>query len=74
MLTMSSDTRKGLAGVIVDDTAISSVGENLPLLYRGYPVEELAARYSFKEVAYLILYGDLPNPTELDRFQKKERA
>ena len=74
MLTMSSDTRKGLAGVIVDDTAISSVGENLPLLYRGYPVEELAARCNFKQVAYLILHGELPKPAEFERFRNQERG
>src|SRR5476649_840422 len=38
------------------------------LLYRGYPVEQLAAKSSFMEVAYLLLYGDLPNAQQLEEF------
>ena len=43
-------------------------GEKGILRYRGYPIEDLAGRASFLEVAYLLLYGELPNRTELDRF------
>src|SRR5580692_4286322 len=38
------------------------------LLYRGYPVEQVAAKSSFMEVAYLLLYGDLPNAQQLEEF------
>jgi citrate synthase len=38
------------------------------LLYRGYPIEQLAERASFLEVAYLILKGELPAKDELDQF------
>jgi citrate synthase len=38
------------------------------LLYRGYPVEQLAEQSSFMEVCYLLLYGELPNVSELDQF------
>ena len=38
------------------------------LRYRGYPIEQLAEKSSFLEVAYLLLYGDLPSATELERF------
>jgi citrate synthase len=38
------------------------------LLYRGYPVEQLAGRSSFMEVCYLLLYGDLPTTEQLDEF------
>jgi len=38
------------------------------LLYRGYPVEQLAEKSSFMEVAYLLLHGDLPNPKQLEAF------
>jgi citrate synthase len=41
-------------------------GDKGILLYRGYPIEELAERCSFLEVAYLILNGELPTPKELD--------
>ena len=73
MLIMSSDTRKGLAGVIVDDTAISRVGENIDLLYRDYPVEDVAANCTLGEAASLIMSGDLPNATQLEKFRNRER-
>ena len=38
------------------------------LMYRGYPVEQLAEHSNFIEVAYLLLYGDLPTAKELDEF------
>jgi len=39
------------------------------LLYRGYPIEELAQYSNFIEVAYLLMFGDLPDDNELARFQ-----
>ena len=66
---------KGLAGVVVDATAVSKVNpETNSLLYRGYPVQELAASKSFEEVAWLLWHGELPTDTELAGFQKTERA
>ncbi len=44
-------------------------GENGILRYRGYSIEELADKASFIEVAYLLIYGNLPNQTELEGFQ-----
>ncbi len=43
-------------------------GENGILRYRGYPIEQLAEKASFLEVAYLLIKGDLPNQKELDWF------
>jgi citrate synthase len=43
-------------------------GEKGILRYRGYPIEQLAEKASFIEVAYLLIYGELPNTTELDYF------
>jgi citrate synthase len=40
-------------------------GDRGILLHRGYPIEELATKGNFLEVAYLILYGELPNQTKL---------
>lgn len=75
---MSTDVvavRKGLAGVIADTTAISKVNaETNSLLYRGYPVQELAAKCSFEEVAYLLWYGELPAPQQLADFKLQERS
>ncbi len=38
------------------------------LRYRGYPIEELAAKSSFLEVSYLLIYGELPTPEQLTTF------
>ena len=43
------------------------------LRYRGYPIEELAERASFLEVAWLLIYGELPTATELEDFQTRVR-
>jgi 2-methylcitrate synthase/citrate synthase II len=69
------EIHKGLAGVVVDTTTISSVNpETNSLLYRGYPVQELAARCSYEEVAYLLLHGDLPTSDGLVAFEALERS
>jgi 2-methylcitrate synthase/citrate synthase II len=66
---------KGLAGVPVDYTAISKVNsETNSLLYRGYPVQELAASVTFEEVAYLLWYGELPDDAQLAEFEERERS
>jgi len=46
-------------------------GEKGILRYRGYPIEQLADNSSFVEVIYLLLYGELPNETELVSFNKE---
>ena len=43
-------------------------GDKGELLYRGYPIEELATRCDFLETCYLLLYGELPNPEQKDAF------
>ncbi|HJR72269.1 MAG TPA: citrate synthase [Luteimonas sp.] len=43
-------------------------GDNGVLLYRGYPIEQLAKQSSFLEVAYLLMNGELPNKTQFDKF------
>ena len=69
------DIKKGLAGVVVDVTSISKVNpETNSLLYRGYPVQELAATQPFEAVAYLLWHGDLPTTQQLAEFRATERA
>ena len=69
------DIKKGLAGVVVDYTAVSKVNpETNSLLYRGYPVQELAATQSFEAVAYLLWNGDLPTDEQLAALRSTERA
>ncbi|WP_265523040.1 bifunctional 2-methylcitrate synthase/citrate synthase [Oerskovia flava] len=70
-----SEIRKGLAGVVVDTTAVSKVNpETNSLLYRGYPVQDLAARSSFEDVAYLLWHGELPTPEQRARQDAVERS
>lgn len=45
-------------------------GDKGVLLYRGYPIEQLAEKSTFLEVAYLLIYGDLPTRPRLDEFTK----
>ncbi|MEB3031476.1 bifunctional 2-methylcitrate synthase/citrate synthase [[Mycobacterium] nativiensis] len=71
----TADIHKGLAGVVVDTTAISKVvPETNSLTYRGYPVQDLAAHCSFEQVAYLLWHGELPTDAELALFCQRERA
>ena len=64
------DIRKGLNGVVADYTAVSKVNpETNSLLYRGYPVQELAEHCTFEEVAYLLWNGELPNDEQLAEFR-----
>jgi citrate synthase len=72
---MDTEIHRGLDGVVADTTAVSMVnpGTN-SLLYRGYPVQELAAKCSFEEVAYLIWHSELPSPEELAVFEAEERS
>lgn len=46
-------------------------GEKGVLRYRGYPIEELTSKSTFLEVAYLLIYGELPNQSEFDEFKEK---
>lgn len=65
----------GLRGVKIATTRISDVdGDRGRLIYRGYRIEDLAARVGFEETAYLLLKEKLPNAAELDAFQKQLAA
>ena len=59
---------RGLEGVVAAQTAICKVEDNL-LVYRGYPIEQLAAKADYEEVAYLLLNGDLPTRDQLRDFK-----
>src|SRR3954452_7554820 len=51
------------------ESAITYIdGEKGILLHRGYPIDQLAEKSTFMEVAYLLLHGELPNKAELDGF------
>ncbi len=68
----------GLKDVIASESSISRIelsGEEAILEYRGYNIHDLAKHSSYEEVAYLLLYGELPSRSELELFSEelKER-
>ena len=72
---MNEEIKKGLLGIVVDETTVSHVVPELSTLtYRGYTVQELCDKCDFEEVAYLVLNGDLPNKKQLKKFIKDERS
>jgi len=71
---MSDEIKKGLLGIVVDETTVSQVMPDInSLTYRGYAVQDLCNKCIFEEVAYLVLNGELPNKTQLKKFIKEER-
>ncbi len=63
---------KGLEGVIAALSSISAIdGEKGKLIYRGIPIEVLAKYSTYEEVAYLLLYGELPTKAALDDFTRQ---
>ena len=71
---MSDEIKKGLLGIVVDETTISQVMPDInSLTYRGYAVQDLCDKCNFEEVAYLVLNGELPNKKQLKNFVKEEK-
>jgi 2-methylcitrate synthase len=69
---MSDDIKKGLLGIVVDETTISQVMPEInSLTYRGYAVQDLCEKCSFEEVAYLVLNKELPKKNQLKKFTKQ---
>ena len=62
----------GLRGQSAGETALCTVGKTgAGLTYRGYDIRVLAEKANFEEVAYLLLYGKLPNSRELNNYSSK---
>jgi citrate synthase len=59
------------AGVIVAESAVSSIIEGRQLIYRGYPIEELVERATFEEVCLLLWNGERPTSLEVARLGKE---
>ncbi len=72
---MTDEIKKGLLGIVVDETTVSQVMPDInSLTYRGYAVQDLCEKCNFEEVAYLVLNGELPNKNQLKNFIKEERS
>jgi citrate synthase len=59
----------GLEGVVAGETSISTVETGLT--YRGYAIEDLAEHSTYEEVAFLILYGELPTAQHAAAFRQR---
>ena len=71
---MSDEIKKGLLGIVVDETEVSKVMPEInSLTYRGYAAQDLCEYCRFEEVAYLILNKDLPNSIQLKHSEKEEK-
>ncbi len=69
------NVKKGLEGAVIDTSSVSKVNsETNSLIYRGYPVQDLAENCRFEEVAYLLYKGELPNEQQLKEFETLERG
>ena len=74
-MTSEIEIRRGLQGVYIDRSKSSFIdGTEGKLLYRGYSIHDLAEKSSFEEIAYLLLYGELPNKTQLQDFDSNLRS
>ena len=72
---MGDEIKKGLIGVISDETKISEVMPEInSLTYRGYAVQDLAKHCKFEQVAFLLLNGELPDSEQLKEFEEIERS
>ena len=72
---MSDDIKKGLLGIVVDETEVSKVMPEInSLTYRGFAAQDLCAKCKFEEVAYLILNGELPNKKQFKDFEKVRKS
>ena len=61
-----------LSGVVAGNTAVCTVGRSgNDLHYRGYDIKDLAEHATFEEVAYLLVYGELPTASALRAYVAK---
>ncbi len=74
-MSVSQASSSGLAGVVAGKTSVATVGgEGHGLSYRGYSIDDLAGHAAFEEVAFLLLYGELPTSAELEAFNRRLRS
>ncbi|MGC3968566.1 MAG: citrate/2-methylcitrate synthase [Pirellulales bacterium] len=69
MMTKSTGGAGGLEGIVAGQTAVCTLDGRMS--YRGYTIEDLAAGAAYEEVAYLLLYGELPSRAALDAFRSR---
>ena len=74
-MTENVKIHRGLKGVYFERSGVSRIdGAKGELIYRGYSIHDLATRSSFEEVAFLLIFGDLPTAAELAGFDARLKA
>jgi 2-methylcitrate synthase/citrate synthase II len=74
-MTEKLDYSPGLEGIIAGESAISRIdADRNRLIIRGYDLVDLAQGASYEEVAYLLLYGDLPSASQLQQLEEEIRS
>ena len=71
MSEIKSKKSVALSGIEAGSTALSTVGQSgNDLHYRGYDIKDLAENCEFEEIAFLIIYGELPNRQQLSEYKE----
>ena len=71
MSEIKSKKSVALSGIEAGSTALSTVGQSgNDLHYRGYDIKDLAENCEFEEIAFLIIYGELPNRQQLSKYKE----
>ncbi|MEO5970071.1 MAG: citrate/2-methylcitrate synthase [Bdellovibrionia bacterium] len=73
MAQVPESANKGLENIVACTSEISTI-HDATLLYRGYAIDDLAAKCSFEEVIYLLWNGELPKKAELEKFKQEISA
>ncbi|MFB6146349.1 MAG: citrate synthase [Halobacteriaceae archaeon] len=70
-----AEIHRGLEGVVVAESDLSDIdGDAGRLVYRGYPIQDLATHASYEEVLYLLWRGELPDAEALEAFEAEMAA
>ena len=74
-MTENVKINRGLKGIYFERSGVSHIdGTKGELSYRGYSIHDLATKSTFEEVAYLLIFGELPNTEELSDFDARLKA
>ena len=74
-MTENVKINRGLKGIYFERSGVSHIdGSKGELSYRGYSIHDLATKATFEEVAYLLIFGELPNTKELSDFDARLKA
>ena len=69
MALKDNEVREGLEGVVAFESTVSHIDGTVPeLVIRGYDINDIVNNLNFEQMAYLLLYGELPSSNQLGGF------